>query len=416
MFILRLGIFLCLWVFTLVTGFAQSDFRSGYIVTTSQDTIQGLLDYQSETKNARQVYFKRTQSAEPAKYESTDLLAYGFTGSKMYESKKIKLDNATTVIAFLELLVKGKISLYHLKDDERFYIEKAEQEIMPLFETKVKVKHENGTDFIETRKIYLGVLNNIMADCPGVQKAIRRTKLDYSSLMDLVNVYNNFGIEKKSLQTKRKFLILKKGVLVGAQTTSMRFTTIPAALPEYEFLTRTDFPADIQPFGGIFINSTFPWITEKVSIQLEAQFLKAHYYSNTQHIQYNAYTIHDEFTINLNYLRFPVLFRYSYPKGKLRPYIQAGILNDFVLNKKVHLISEQQTSRSVSTSERSEMNMRNYSLYGTLGAGILHPLSKKLWLSVEVRGAMGNNMRDPVLIPRYKARNTILSVQTAIGF
>ncbi len=167
MLILRLVLFLCLSLLTLTASFAQSDFRSGYIVTPSRDTIQGLIDYQSETKNASYVYFKRAQSAEPSRYESANLLAYGFTGSKMYESKKIKLDNATSVIAFLELLVKGKISLYHLKDDDRFYIEKAEQEIMPLFETKVKVQ-QGGRHYLETRKIYQAILSNLMADCPAV--------------------------------------------------------------------------------------------------------------------------------------------------------------------------------------------------------------------------------------------------------
>ncbi|QHT65692.1 PorT family protein [Rhodocytophaga rosea] len=394
--------------------FAQSDFRTGYIVIPNKDTIQGWVDNRSEMKNARQIFFKRSQNTEPVKYEAVDLLGYGLTGNKMYESKQLKLDSNTTNIAFLEILVKGKISLYHFKENSYYYVEKSGYTLLPLLQTEIKVVHE-GRNYFNIRKDYIGTLQMLMADCSALRKEIDQTSITYSSLMSLVYKYNNCGSESNSIQTKRKFLILNVGLISGIQSSSIKFTSQNA---EFSYLSNAQFAPDYQPFGGVSVKTTFPWITEKVSMIIEAQYSKNHYYSDSKRtVLSSSYKyIRDELEINLDYIRFPVLIRFTYPKGKFRPFLQAGAIYDIVLNNSSHWISEEESSQTVTTTEGGAVDIHDSQLYGTIGAGVEHRLSKKLSFFIECRGAMGGNLINSGTTSQYRIHTRLLTLQAGISF
>ena len=72
-------------------GFAQKDFRAGYIVTLQQDTLKGLVNYKGDVKSAVECTFKSNASAEEQTFKPEALKGYGFTDNKKYETKEISI-------------------------------------------------------------------------------------------------------------------------------------------------------------------------------------------------------------------------------------------------------------------------------------------------------------------------------------
>jgi hypothetical protein len=273
---------------------------------------------------------------------------------------------------------------------------------------------KDGKHYIKARKEYIATFNILMADCPDIRKSIDKTQLEYKHLITLVTVYNQCGAEGLSFQTNRKFLLIKRGILAGGQYTTINFTSNS---PDHVYLTSTNFKADIQPFFGMFINTTFPWITQKVSLQAEAQISKTAYYSDSERTMSDKIAVmYNETTIDLIYLRLPLALRYTYPRGKVKPYFQAGAMFDFVLNKKVHILNEERWPQTVHTTEYSVLNTRKVHTYGTIGGGIEYKLSPKLLFFAEIRGSIGVSLISPAVSNIYKAQTRILALQTGIAF
>jgi hypothetical protein len=53
-------IYLFAIVFSLANCMAQSDFRNGYIITNSGDTVYGQIDYKGNRSNAKECIFLKT--------------------------------------------------------------------------------------------------------------------------------------------------------------------------------------------------------------------------------------------------------------------------------------------------------------------------------------------------------------------
>lgn len=408
--------FILISILLLSPLYGQSDFRHGYIVTHNSDTLRGFVDNRTETKNARQVSFKSTLSGEVVKYDPTTIQAYGLTGDKMYEAKTIPLDSTSTEKAFVELLVKGKISLYRFKNDGRLYIEKDAKPLQALYQTDIKV-YRNGLPYIQIRKNYIGTLQWYMADCSQIQKKIDHAKLDYLSLMKLVDAYNHCGQERGSLRTKRKFMVISAGAVGGLQISKMHSSTEGRGLVEY--INYAQFGYSRQPSGGVFIKTNFPWITTKVSLYVEAQYTKAHYYSNYVWTMPNAVVNYrEELSHTLSYLRLPVLLRYTFPRGRVKPFVQAGGTFDFILSQSSRHISEQEwtNTKTVYTFENKPVTFNPSFFYGTIGTGLEFSLSKKLWGFIELRGAYGTTATVAKSAEKINTSFQILFLQTGIGF
>src|SRR5687767_4452967 len=92
------------------SGFSQSDFRKGYIITSTRDTLFGLVDYKEGSKPYKSCTFKKTEDQSPTNYEPTEISGYGFVEGKYFESKEISEENQTKKVVFIEVKVKGVVS------------------------------------------------------------------------------------------------------------------------------------------------------------------------------------------------------------------------------------------------------------------------------------------------------------------
>jgi hypothetical protein len=113
----------------LTVCYGQADFRSGYVITHAHDTIKGLLDYRLGSSAYRLCTFKRSKNESEIAYNGGDLTGYGFVNDKYFEARKVE-DNGETKTAFVEVIVRGLVSLYRF--EQTFFAEKDNLGLQPL--------------------------------------------------------------------------------------------------------------------------------------------------------------------------------------------------------------------------------------------------------------------------------------------
>ena len=170
--------------------FSQYDFRRGFIITKSNDTITGFIDYANPDISSKYCYFKKDSLSKTTEYTPTDLKAYSFTNSKYFVSKGVNIENDTAFL-FLEFLLKGVINLYYCSESnkEYYFIEK-DYMLYPLTNNEVKVNIV-GQSKVKSSDNYIGILNWLMGDGADFSKEIYSTKFDHSSLIQLTKDYHN---------------------------------------------------------------------------------------------------------------------------------------------------------------------------------------------------------------------------------
>ena len=91
---------------------AQINPKEGFIITNQKDTIYGLIDYRSNTVNAKECTFKANNESEYKTYAPGQISAYRFkeTG-KFYISKKYENEDEV----FAEFLISGMMNLYRVE-------------------------------------------------------------------------------------------------------------------------------------------------------------------------------------------------------------------------------------------------------------------------------------------------------------
>jgi|GEM_PF-1867072 len=421
--------FACLFFILHQAALAQTDFREGYLVTHAHDTLTGWVDNRSEFRNARQCEFKTAPAAEPVRYEPKDILGYGFKMGKMFESRELTHGTPTPVTerVFLELLVKGTASLYHFKEDGRYYVEKGAHGLIGLYKTDKLINFEGKTRIIE-QKQYIGILSLVMNDCPALNKKIRKASLEFKPLVDLVAEYNQCNTTAPSVKTNRTFIIVKGGMLGGVQRSSVRFSNLESG---YNYLNGPVFPASTSPFGGLYLQTTLPWVTERFSLWWELHHVRTGYAADhTWKVGYEwnpvtRRTVRDEINLSFSALRLPVLVRYTYPRGKVRPFVQAGAMADYLLGSGSSTVRETEQVVSswnredktyVYTSYEPAMEMRRTNYYAVLATGLEHRFAPRLRWFAELRGAAGKTMIQPSTTPQYGANTLVFALLAGFGF
>ena len=130
-----------LLIFASFFCYSQTNYKPGYVVYSTGDTVRGYVDYKEWFINPSKINFSKDQDKSNKESLSTDeILAFGVDGAKNYERHTVSISVDRTELhalqantdsskivdqVFLQLISKGNnVSLYYYKDDikERFYI------------------------------------------------------------------------------------------------------------------------------------------------------------------------------------------------------------------------------------------------------------------------------------------------------
>ncbi|MBQ8656163.1 MAG: hypothetical protein IJ527_03785 [Prevotella sp.] len=116
---------------------AQVNPKAGYIITNTNDTVYGTIDYRSDIRNAETCSFKADGAAQYTDYKPGDISGYRLTDNGIYYvTRTFPIDGEEKTI-FAEYLLQGGVSLYHYKaySTDYYYMVDATGKVAPIRET-----------------------------------------------------------------------------------------------------------------------------------------------------------------------------------------------------------------------------------------------------------------------------------------
>jgi len=269
---------------------AQTNFKPGFIVKNTTDTLYGKIDYRGDLLMGSVCRFK-SDNKDVVTFSPSDISAYRFIDGKYYVSREV---NGNSV--FLEYLSKGKVNIYYLRDNtgDHFYIDKEGLKLSEITH-KESLVYIGDTQYSYNTTKHIGVLKIYMQDAPALNARIEKLrKPDNKTLTDLAEEYNKLWTSDLTIQYQ------KRQSLIGV---NLEFISGVITYVNDDQLIRHTYP-----MGGVIAHLWMPRSNEKV-------------YFRTG-IVFNRLETSDNKTTTF---KIPLQFEYIYPKSMIRPKVAFGM-------------------------------------------------------------------------------------------
>lgn len=374
-------------VFILLFGtqvFCQSDFRSGYIIKNSNDTIYGLIDYRGNAVNTKSCSFKKSEDADRQRFSPQDLIGYRFTNSKYYVSRVVQLAKSKEEI-FLEYLINGIVDIYFYRDENggHFLVDQGDGNLYEL-KNEEKMVHINNVDYIIESKEYVGLLKSIFGESMDIVKQVDQVSLNHKSLIKIAHKYHNEVCPNEQCVIYEGVVvkpISKFGLLVGMNAYTVKDQSGYPDFPvELYYFQNSDFNIAFFPSIGFFYKRNMPKVNEKIYFQYEFTYNR---------VKLNSYTTFNDYDFNLTYLndvRFTRnsinnagSFRYEFPRGKFRPSFHLGAFINYFFKTKYQRDLEvlYVTGNTYYTDRFNERPFSTFDFGVSIGMGLNFPVGGK---------------------------------------
>ena len=301
----------------ITTCFAQSDFREGYIIDSSNDTIPGFINNRGSLKTLKKCRFKTQKDAEYKDYTPDEIQAFRIFEGGYYVSMEIEKDGKKERL-FIEKLVEGIIDVYYFSVvNEGYYLIQTEDgEMYELKNSQIEVTNDDGS-FVKDKKEYVYVLRYLLQDSPKSVRKVDYLSFDSNSMIDLAQDYHNEVCDdyecivytKEKLNPKLSF-----GFHVGYSISKVKVFD-----NEYTKNLNKDYSTSSDIVYGGFLNYMDPNISERFSLQLGLFLQNGHYSA-------------DSSSMKIGYMKVPFSIKYTYPKKRVMPSVWLGIAYNKWLN------------------------------------------------------------------------------------
>jgi hypothetical protein len=389
-------------------GYSQGDFRKGFIITHDKDTVYGLVAFREGTRAYHECVFKRSADQQSTTYAPLDISGYGFINDKVFESRDVALRGQAPTTAFLEVLVKGLVTLYRV--DDAYLVQEEDGELQQLIDELYRdvVK---GRTVLRHSNEHIKVLNPLLFDCVETRELVQKAKMTQRSLTKLIERYNEC-VDAPAVTPKeaKPWFKVRPAIAGGVLLSNLEFDEHPY----YDHLSGT-FERATMPFFGLSGDFLSPRISERFSVNIAAFFSAAKYNGYTN-IYYLGATIEHWVDIDLPQIKVPMGFRYTFPAGGVMPYINAGISSSFHLDRKSHWLERWEYNGTVTIDEKDEALKIKASQTGWWGGvGIQKPIGDKFVLFGEVRYERTDGIAESFLQAEPRFGSTISNVRFVIG-
>jgi hypothetical protein len=327
-----------------------SQFKEGYIITKTNDTIFGLIKYEGALINSRSCTFKKDNNSIDYMYTPEDISAFRFLKSKYYVSRYINIHNSYKKV-FLEWLIKGKASIlsYPISiSSMQYYLVMDDDSLIELMNT-IETKYIDNVKYIKEKHEYIGTLNMNFQDA-GLQTKIMSTKYNNNSLINITKSYHNkvckdenctvFEDENRKVNYNIGFEILSINSTPTINSTYIDQNLITIKVPEAANTVRT------VGFGISSNFSNLPLIPPNFSVQLNIGYYSLIYKYSLSTNAYHSYVGYDGYYVvkinslrdtifSYNAIRIPINIRYSFLFKWIQPYVSLGFSTLFRFNIKI---------------------------------------------------------------------------------
>ena len=338
--------FCCIYIFILLSSAsAQGDY---FIIDSVK--IEGVhirnQDALNNSKTCEQIVGDGAY-AEVINYTPDQIKEYGFADGTTYFSREIIYQNKQKWV-FLERLYEGQFTLFVLPTGKGrlFFLEANDIEITAL-----------------TRDNYSALLMNVMSDCPAMEEALKLVKLKKYSLLKLLDIYENCEL--------RAFPSPKWGIMGGLSIGTLKAREIQ--FPQFQLVGVDDLIFNRKRSISIGLFADLPINASDFSIHLKLYLNQFNFAVKRVYPDY-----FEDIQIDFTSVNFPFLYRYTFAKGKIRPFINGGgIFSSHIKN--TNTIFQYTTGGSlIEEIELIDPKILHDNYLGyTLGGGLVYSLNHK---------------------------------------
>lgn len=337
---LKQFIFLMLAGITLTLQ-AQTDFRHGYVINASGDSLFGKIDYRGDLLMSTICKFKDDKNVIIT-YTPGEIRAFRFIEGKYYVTKEINHKKV-----FLEYLIKGTLNIYYMRDDngDHLYVDKYDEKL-------TEIPYSEGIKYVDNKAVFyktnmhVGILQYYMQDAPEFQSRIQRVKKpDHTNMIKLAEDYHNAVCkDEKCIVFEKKQPFLKFNLEAVAGVT--KFSNVENLIDKYYFQS------------GVITNFWMPRVNEK--IYFKTGFLYSQYEKKDgKKYAYLKIPAHIGFLAPKTYLIRP-----SFSVGLLSPSYSLGVM--IKINKRVNAGVQNWVNFHFDRVPFIPSQLYNYSILGNL--------------------------------------------------
>ncbi len=249
----------------------QSNPKKGYIITNSQDTIYGTVDYRSNTKNAKSCLFQANGETTFKEYSPKDISGYRFDEDGIfYVSRTFPVDGVQKEF-FAEFLLKGGVCLYYYPegDNDYYFFVKEDGEVVQT--KKSRASNIDEQTAIHEKQAIVAAVSKVFTKSPKAVYDIQKGTYRKDNLIRVTRAYDEeFCSEygdcvqfeqdiKKALPVKFRFLV-EAGVAAGK------------VKAEYAHFDNPDFSGAV-PMVGAGIEMSFPRHIPNLALQAKLVYM-----------------------------------------------------------------------------------------------------------------------------------------------
>ena len=286
---------------------SAQDYRPGYVIKNSHDSISGFVAYRSDSKNLLECLFRQTKNGETIKYGPEQLRAYGFYGDKKFISISPPNGLGLSQKIFANQLVDGSMSL--LKIRKTFVILSNDSlTVLPIPVSK-ELKNSDG-NWSKKDKRYVGVLNYLILDCQLSADEISYAEGD---LTNLIRSYNRCKGETASLASQKPLGKLNFLLFGGYARSEMAM----------DLFTDVKFSPSYSVIFGAGLELSSPRIFDRLFVSTDIWYHNT-FYQAYDKIPFAGNIRHQDIFMDVSYFKIPVGFKYNF-RNTNTPYIKLGI-------------------------------------------------------------------------------------------
>ncbi len=349
-------------------AWSQADFRPGYLIKSSGDTLRGLIDYRTnEPRYALRCTFKASVSAQAQEFSPEEIKSFLFEDKK-YIVSVVLPDSTTQGPVFAQRLATGVVNLYRYLN--RYFVEKSGRRTFELIQTQKEVTR-NNEDFIVPEKKYIATLNSYFVDCEAMSGKLDRLELVEKDLIKVVNKYNEcMGKPATINQSDLPAMVLSPRLGVWAGTGSFDVTEDRS---RQNLFDRVPFSSGFiaAPVAGLELE--LPRTVPGLFFNLEMMLLQKKHSGSYEEQQ--ARKFEGEYEASFGFLRMPIGIGYAQPENgrKFSFFAKAGTSFNLSLTKaemtaRINLISPSETIQRNADYGSSDFSPKQLSTYwGAIG-------------------------------------------------
>ncbi len=398
MLVKSLQLFLILVIVSLPISeiLGQSDFREGYIITNTNDSIPVYLDYQPNASLHEKLRFKKALDASVEEYFPNDLIRFRFKNDKLFRSIRNE-EVANGELVFIQVLVKGRLTFS--KYNSAFLLEKeGDDNVYNLNNKEVEQSELKGLSRQKSTR-QLGVINLLINDCDG-QVITEYFRLTEKKVTEIVEKYNRCtGTRSITYLEDKPFIGIQYGLTLGATNNYLSVENLSSGNNNLEF---SDFGYDLKPLYGLNLLLTLPRISDRYALNIDLLYTSSEF-SAYGPVNSNPATtnVYNYLEFSLNSLKVPIAIRYILPERAIGAYINVGPVLYTHLKYDWNTITERRVGSDIITTQVSEEGLRPIEVGVWAGLGITKSITNKVGAFVEIRAERSNSfLSERILMGR----------------